>query len=56
MDDSEEDIRLLVEEKRQIEAKLTAAGGHDFSFMLGDCADLSDLIEEIREVHDKRDQ
>ena len=43
-------------EKRQIEAKLTAAGGQDFNFLLEDCADLSDLIEEMREVNQKRSQ
>ena len=56
MDETDEEIRLLVGEKRQIEATLTAAGGQDFHFLLEDCTDLADLVEEMREVSSKRSE
>ena len=47
----------LVLEKRQIEEKLrSAAGGKDFSFMLGLCSDLSDMLEEVSDIAAKRHQ
>ena len=47
----------LVLEKRQIEEKLrSAAGGKDFSFMLGLCSDLSDMLEEVWDMAAKRHQ
>ena len=48
--DDEKEIHALVREKRQIEEKLTLAGGDDFHFLLQDCADLSDIIDEIEDV------
>ena len=54
MEDSRQETVSLVREKRQIEEKLSAAGGKDFSFLLQDCADLLDMIEEIRDVSSKR--
>jgi len=46
----EKELHSLVREKRHIEAKLTLAGGNDFHFLLQDCADLSDIIDEIDDV------
>src|SRR3989344_6923179 len=52
-----EAISSLVLEKRQIEEKLrSAAGGKDFSFMLGLCSDLSDMLEEVSDIAAKRHQ
>lgn len=51
MDNSEKaELHSLVREKGGIEAKLTLAGRDDFHFLLEDCADLSDIIDEIEEV------
>ncbi|MFA6908023.1 MAG: hypothetical protein WC263_04310 [Candidatus Micrarchaeia archaeon] len=50
MDDDGKEIHSLVLEKRRIEEKLTRAGGSDFHFLLQDCADLSDIIDEIEDV------
>lgn len=50
------EIARLVREKSEIEAKLAAVGGRQFSFLLEDCADLSDIIENIREVKSKRSE
>lgn len=49
MEDDKE-VHSLVLEKRQIESKLTLAGGDDFHFLLQDCSDLSDIIDEIEDV------
>ena len=48
--DDEKEVHSLVQEKRQIEAKLRLAGGEDFHFLLQDCSDLSDIIDEIEDV------
>jgi len=48
--DDEKEVHSLVLEKRQIEAKLKLAGGDDFHFLLQDCSDLSDIIDEIEDV------
>jgi len=50
MDEDEKEVRSLVGEKKQIEAKLIPAGGNEFHFLLQDCADLIDIIDEIEEV------
>ena len=50
MGDDEKEVHSLVREKKQIEDKLTLAGGNDFRFLLEDCADLSDMIDEIEDV------
>ena len=50
MDTDEKEIRALVLEKRRIAATLTRAGGDDFRFLLEDCSDLSDMIDEIEDV------
>ncbi|MFA6328145.1 MAG: hypothetical protein WCY41_01735 [Candidatus Micrarchaeia archaeon] len=44
------EVRALVLEKRRIEGKLALAGGEDFHFLLEDCTDLSDIIDEIEDV------
>ena len=49
------ELASLVREKAEIEAKLSSAGGADFSHLLGDCADLADIIDEIDEVLSKKD-
>ena len=56
MDDSIDEIRSLMGEKRRIEATLTAAGGADFHPFLEDCAGLSDLIDAIGEISSKKRQ
>jgi len=43
-------MHALVEEKKRIEAKLILAGGNEFQFLLQDCSDLSDIIDEIEDV------
>ncbi len=50
------EIESLVQEKVQIEGKLVAAGGKQYSFLLQDCEDLADMIDEISEVSSKRDK
>jgi len=50
MEKDGKEVRALVLEKRQIEAKLKLAGGDDFRFLLQDCSDLADMIEEIEDV------
>ena len=50
MDDGAKEVHSLVLEKRRIEARLTLAGGSDFHFLLQDCSDLSDIIDEIEDV------
>ncbi|MCX6771472.1 MAG: hypothetical protein NTX79_05450 [Candidatus Micrarchaeota archaeon] len=50
MDEDGKEARSLVQEKRLIEEKLRLAGGDDFSFLLKDCSDLSDIIDEIEDV------
>jgi len=50
MEDDGQEVRALVLEKRQIEVKLKLAGGDDFQFLLQDCSDLADMIEEIEDV------
>jgi len=50
MDNDGEEVRALVQEKRQLEAKLRLAGGDDFRFLLEDCSDLAGMIEEIEDV------
>ena len=50
MDDGAKEVHSLVLEKRRIEATLTLAGGSDFHFLLQDCSDLSDIIDEIEDV------
>ena len=47
-------ISGLVEEKKEIVRKLAEVGGREFSFLLEDCADLSDIIENIGEVSGKK--
>ncbi|MFA6214758.1 MAG: hypothetical protein WC717_05785 [Candidatus Micrarchaeia archaeon] len=54
MDGIGEGVLPLVKEKQGIEARLTQAGGSDFSFLLKDCSDLEDIIGEIEEVSSKR--
>jgi len=53
MDNDSKEVHSLVLENRQIEAKLKLAGGEDFRFLLDDCSDLSDIIDEIEEVSGK---
>ena len=50
MDEDGKEVRSLVQEKRRIEGKLKLAGGEDFHFLLQDCSDLSDMIDEIEDV------
>jgi len=50
MDEEEKELHSLVREKARIDAQLTLAGGNDFHFLLEDCADLSDIIDEIDDV------
>ena len=50
MSEDGKEIHSLVQEKMQIAAKLKLAGGEDFHFLLQDCADLSDIIDEIEDV------
>jgi hypothetical protein len=50
MDNDGKEVSSLVLEKRQIEEKLHLAGGGDFHFLLEDCSDLADMIDEIEDV------
>jgi hypothetical protein len=50
MDENAKEIHSLVKEKGQLEAVLIPAGGNDFHFLLDDCADLTDIIDEIEDV------
>ena len=50
MDNDAKEVHALALEKRRIDAKLTLAGGDDFHFLLQDCSDLSDIIDEIEDV------
>jgi len=50
MDNDMDETRALVLEKRQLEGRLREAGGDDFGFLLQDCTDLSDIIDEIEDV------
>jgi len=51
-----EEIQRLVNEKKETEEKLAMVGGREFGFLLEDCADLSDIIENIREISGKRSE
>jgi len=51
MDSDSKEVHSLVLEKRRVEAKLTLAGGDDSHFLLQDCSDLSDIIDEIEDVN-----
>jgi len=53
MDNDGREVRSLVLEKKQLEAKLKLAGGEDFSNLLEDCSDLAGIIDEIEEVSRK---
>ena len=50
------EIESLVSEKREAEEKLVAAGGKDYRFLLEDCADLADIIDDIQEISSKKDE
>ena len=50
MEEDRKETPALVLEKRKIENTLKLAGGNDFRFLLQDCADLSDMIDEIEDV------
>jgi len=56
MDDSRKEIQSLVREKKGIEEKLISAGGKDYKYLLENCLDLSDIIDEIEDVSIKRSE
>lgn len=49
-------IHILVREKSELEAKLLSAGGKDYFFLLEDCQELSEIIEDIKEISSKRSE
>jgi len=54
MGDFGKELQSLMGEKQRLEGKLTAAGGTDFDFLLEDCTDLLDIVDEIQNVSSKR--
>lgn len=51
-----EGAEALAHERLRIIARLSAAGGRDFRFLLEDCAELADMIEEMQDISSKRQE
>lgn len=48
------EIESLVREREEAEGMLLAAGGEGYRFLLEDCSDLADIIDDIREISSKK--